>query len=106
MGWPPISPYRINSLVNQAKAARAEEEKTVGEKDVSKDNLKKKICNGNKSNAAGNEKGHLGFVKVNMDGVPIGRKVDLNAHGCYETLAQALEEMFSRSTVTINSIGV
>jgi auxin-responsive protein IAA len=40
-----------------------------------------------------------------MDGVPIGRKVDLNAHACYETLAQALEEMFFRSTTTINSIG-
>ncbi|XP_057981201.1 auxin-responsive protein IAA13-like [Malania oleifera] len=40
------------------------------------------------------EKGHLGFVKVNMDGLPIGRKVHLNAHACYETLAQALEDMF------------
>ena len=105
MGWPPIRAYRMNSLVNQAKAARAEEDKGIGEKDKSKENLKKKICNGNKNNATGNEKGHLGFVKVNMDGVPIGRKVDLNAHACYETLAQALEEMFLRSTTTINSIG-
>ncbi|CAK7327324.1 unnamed protein product [Dovyalis caffra] len=105
VGWPPIRAYRMNSLVNQAKAARAEEDKGIGEKDKSKDNLKKKICNGNKANVTGNEKGHLGFVKVNMDGVPIGRKVDLNAHACYETLAQALEEMFFRSTTTINSIG-
>lgn len=36
------------------------------------------------------------YVKVNMDGVPIGRKVDLNAHDSYEALAQALEEMFQR----------
>ncbi|KAF9673616.1 hypothetical protein SADUNF_Sadunf10G0042600 [Salix dunnii] len=105
VGWPPIRAYRMNSLVNQAKAARAEEDKGIGEKDKSKENLKKKICNGNKNNATGNEKGHLGFVKVNMDGLPIGRKVDLNAHACYETLAQALEEMFLRSTTTINSIG-
>ncbi|KAL9390098.1 hypothetical protein Peur_018703 [Populus x canadensis] len=105
VGWPPIRAYRMNSLVSQAKAARAEEDKGIGEKDKSKENLKKKICNGNKTNATGNEKGHLGFVKVNMDGVPIGRKVDLNAHACYETLAQALEEMFFRSTTTINSIG-
>ncbi|KAJ6903725.1 hypothetical protein NC651_021032 [Populus alba x Populus x berolinensis] len=105
VGWPPIRAYRMNSLVNQAKAARAEEDKGIGEKDISKDNLKKKICNGNKTSAPSNEKGHLGFVKVNMDGIPIGRKVDLNAHACYETLAQALEEMFFRSATTINSIG-
>ncbi|KAK1290548.1 Auxin-responsive protein IAA11 [Acorus calamus] len=37
------------------------------------------------------------FVKVNMDGIPIGRKIDLNAHLCYQTLARALEEMFSIS---------
>uniref|UniRef100_A0A6N2MTS5 Auxin-responsive protein n=1 Tax=Salix viminalis TaxID=40686 RepID=A0A6N2MTS5_SALVM len=95
----------MNSLVNQAKAARSEEDKGIGEKDKSKDNLKKKICNGNKISAPGNEKGHLGFVKVNMDGIPIGRKVDLNAHACYGTLAQALEEMFFRSTTSLNSIG-
>lgn len=105
MGWPPIRAHRINSLVNQAKASRAEEDKAIGEKDKSKDVLKKKICGGNKTNAAGNEKGHLGFVKVNMDGVAIGRKVDLNAHACYETLAQTLEEMFFRSTPTMISIG-
>ena len=105
MGWPPIRAYRMNSLVNQAKAARSEEDKGIGEKDKSKDNLKKKICNGNKISAPGNEKGHLGFVKVNMDGIPIGRKVDLNAHACYGTLAQALEEMFFRSTTSLNSIG-
>ena len=34
------------------------------------------------------------FVKVNMDGVAVGRKVDLNAYSSYERLLQALEEMF------------
>eukprot|EP00252_Welwitschia_mirabilis_P000616 TRINITY_DN10607_c0_g1_i1.p1 TRINITY_DN10607_c0_g1~~TRINITY_DN10607_c0_g1_i1.p1 ORF type:complete len:323 (-),score=29.08 TRINITY_DN10607_c0_g1_i1:472-1440(-) len=38
------------------------------------------------------------YVKVNMDGVPIGRKVDLNAHDSYEALAFALEDMFQCST--------
>lgn len=95
----------MNSLVNQAKAPRSEEERVATEKDKSKDGSKKKICNGNKTNSIFNEKGHLGFVKVNMDGVPIGRKVDLNAHASYETLAQTLEEMFFSSTTTIHSIG-
>lgn len=34
------------------------------------------------------------YVKVNMDGIPIGRKVDLNIYRCYESLLAALEEMF------------
>ncbi|KAH7429061.1 hypothetical protein KP509_09G028900 [Ceratopteris richardii] len=34
------------------------------------------------------------FVKVNMDGMTVGRKVDLHAHESYEGLLQALEEMF------------
>ncbi|KAH7423496.1 hypothetical protein KP509_12G058100 [Ceratopteris richardii] len=37
------------------------------------------------------------FVKVNMDGITVGRKVDLNAYSSYESLLQALEEMFQPS---------
>ncbi|XP_022138631.1 auxin-responsive protein IAA13-like, partial [Momordica charantia] len=96
VGWPPIRTYRMNSLVNQAKTARAEEEDVVCEekKDQSKDSVKNKTC----CDVEG--KGNLGFVKVNVDGVVIGRKVDLNAHSCYETLALMLEDMFFRSAGT------
>jgi auxin-responsive protein IAA len=94
----------MNSLVNQAKSQRGDqEEKVVDEKDKSKDPSKKKIYT--KADTAAKEKGHLGFVKVNMDGIPIGRKVNLNAHSCYETLAQMLEDMFFMSTTTVNSRG-
>ncbi|XP_038995642.1 auxin-responsive protein IAA12-like isoform X2 [Hibiscus syriacus] len=85
VGWPPIRAYRVNSFVNQAKTQRGDEE------------VKPKYDLKKKHNFNGNEKGHLGFVKVNMDGIPIGRKVDLNSHSSYETLAQALEDMFLRS---------
>ncbi|OAE25364.1 hypothetical protein AXG93_4620s1790 [Marchantia polymorpha subsp. ruderalis] len=34
------------------------------------------------------------FVKVHMDGVPIGRKVDLRTNSSYEKLSQMLDEMF------------
>lgn len=34
------------------------------------------------------------FVKINMDGVPIGRKVDLKAHGSYGKLAAAVDHLF------------
>ncbi|MCO5562782.1 hypothetical protein L7F22_016414 [Adiantum nelumboides] len=38
------------------------------------------------------------FVKVNMDGITVGRKVDLNTYTSYESLLLALEEMFQPST--------
>ncbi|XP_058115542.1 auxin-responsive protein IAA9-like isoform X2 [Magnolia sinica] len=34
------------------------------------------------------------YVKVKMDGMAIGRKVDLSLHDSYQTLTQALERMF------------
>lgn len=34
------------------------------------------------------------FVKINMDGIPIGRKVDLSAYDSYEKLASAVNELF------------
>ncbi|XVF15242.1 hypothetical protein REPUB_Repub09cG0133900 [Reevesia pubescens] len=37
-----------------------------------------------------------------MDGIPIGKKVDLNAHSSYESLAQALEDMFLRSPSSVS----
>ncbi|XP_043721864.1 auxin-responsive protein IAA12-like isoform X2 [Telopea speciosissima] len=108
VGWPPIRAYRMNSLVSQLKAPSSEEEeRMIPENNRSKDALAKGTNNGNtKSKSNVQEKGRLPsslFVKVNMDGVPIGRKVDLNAHNCYETLAQALEEMFHKPTTTVNT---
>ncbi|XP_022153649.1 auxin-responsive protein IAA26-like [Momordica charantia] len=34
------------------------------------------------------------FVKINMDGVPIGRKIDLNAYDSYDKLSSAVDELF------------
>lgn len=36
------------------------------------------------------------FVKIYMDGVPFGRKVDLKTNNSYEKLYPALEEMFQQ----------
>ncbi|PON38178.1 AUX/IAA protein [Parasponia andersonii] len=107
VGWPPIRASRMHSLANQAKTSRAaEEDNLIGEKEKSKDALKKKTNDGRKTNiVAVKEQGHLGFVKVNIDGIAIGRKVDLNAHSCYETLAQILEDMFFRPNINVNLHG-
>jgi len=34
------------------------------------------------------------FVKINMDGVPIGRKIDINAYESYEKLSSAVDDLF------------
>ncbi|XP_062108963.1 auxin-responsive protein IAA13-like [Humulus lupulus] len=105
VGWPPI---RASRLHNQAKTSRAaEDEKVMGDKEKSKEALKKKtndVGNG-KANLAVKEQGHLGYVKVNIDGIAIGRKVDLSAHSCYETLSQTLVDMFFRPNLTVNLNG-
>ncbi|KAK6929704.1 AUX/IAA domain [Dillenia turbinata] len=106
VGWPPIRAYRMNSLVNQSKASTTEEDKPVNDTNKNKDTVKEKMQESGKkaTDDTAKEKGHFGFVKVTMDGVPIGRKIDLNAHACYETLAQAVEDMFLSSTTSITSI--
>lgn len=82
VGWPPLRTYRINSLVNQSKSSPAED-------DIQKDTTK----NGVKNNDASFVKSPM-LVKVTMDGVIIGRKIDLNALDSYEALAKTLEPMF------------
>ncbi|KAH7291531.1 hypothetical protein KP509_29G020600 [Ceratopteris richardii] len=67
VGWPPVRSYR-RSAINSGRSRSAGTEMDA--------------------NAAL-------YVKVNMAGIPIGRKVDLNAYRNYEELLSALEEMFS-----------
>ncbi|XP_027342045.1 auxin-responsive protein IAA26 isoform X2 [Abrus precatorius] len=81
VGWPPIRSFRKN-LASSSSASKAPPEsqheqhnKVAGKKPV--DNYGKGL-----------------FVKINMDGVPIGRKVDLNAYDSYESLSSAVDELF------------
>ncbi|KAM1122455.1 hypothetical protein ACFX2I_004005 [Malus domestica] len=101
VGWPPIRAYRMNSLVLQAKSSSTEGLNSVNEKSEYKTGAEKVNNGGHKSNGnakeIGQQRGSL-FVKVNMDGIPIGRKVNLSAHSSYEALAQKLEDMFGPST--------
>ncbi|KAE8684598.1 Auxin-responsive protein IAA11 [Hibiscus syriacus] len=100
-GWPPIRAYRMNSMVNQAKASVTE-----GFNSTTTENCRKETSmvenstigsyhsSGSNTNASRTSL----FVKVKMDGIPIGRKVDLNAPESYEKLAKTLEEMFLETT--------
>lgn len=101
VGWPPLRAYRINSLVNQAKNRKSGDEKDL----LRSNGVAEKIHDGKNMSATDTEKGPLGFVKVYMDGVLIGRKVDLNAHSCYGTLALMLEDMFFKPAGSAPSSG-
>ncbi|XP_068665800.1 auxin-responsive protein IAA12-like [Aristolochia californica] len=103
VGWPPIRAYRMNSLVNQAKALS--EDTAAGNDDNSKKNAinSNNKINNNTSNIREKGLGKSLFVKVNMDGIPIGRKVDLSAHASYQSLAQTLENMFYKPTTKSQS---
>ncbi|KAL6214474.1 hypothetical protein ACLB2K_013908 [Fragaria x ananassa] len=95
VGWPPIRTYRMNSLVHQAKSSATEV--VNSEKGECKIVLGKAKIGGQENNGNAKERPRLTsslFVKVNMDGSPIGRKVNLTAHSSYEALAQTLEDMF------------
>lgn len=102
VGWPPIRAYRMSTLVSQAKNSSIQEDKGVGG-DEKNENSKKKINHGsNKNDTYTKDRFHPWFVKVNMDGLQIGRKVDLNAHMSYEMLAKTLEHMFFNPALNIH----
>lgn len=84
MGWPPIRSSRRNLASKQA----CESPKPSAEAG-STDNHTSSV----EAAASGNGKGL--FVKVNMDGVPIGRKVDLKAYDSYAKLSSAVDELFT-----------
>ncbi|KAH9619511.1 hypothetical protein KSS87_017183 [Heliosperma pusillum] len=82
VGWPPIRSFRKNLASSSSGKSSAEPPQTViPSKPV---NEKQPTENSNKGL----------FVKINMDGVPIGRKVDLNAHNCYDSLSSAIDMLF------------
>ncbi|KAL8104840.1 hypothetical protein AgCh_028855 [Apium graveolens] len=102
VGWPPIRTYRMNNIINQTKSSNGDqEEKEMDVNDTSKISSKK-LNHGRDDNDTTKERGLVKFVKVNMDGLQIGRKVDLSVHACYETLARTIEEMFFKSSTTMN----
>lgn len=108
MGWPPIRASRISTLANQAKPHSVEGFKAEAGKNKNK-HTESGTPNGVGDKHKANEKSRNSrnslYVKVNMDGVLIGRKVNLSAYSSYETLAQKVENMFLDPTALANSTG-
>lgn len=82
VGWPPIRSFRKN-LASGSSSKLATDSTDVSPNQVS----------GEKNNTENRPRNM--FVKINMDGIPIGRKVDLKAYDSYEKLSYAVDELFS-----------
>jgi len=81
VGWPPVRSFRRNlGSSRQSPQSSSAHHQDGGVK-------------GGDSGTGGAHKGGL-FVKINMDGVPIGRKVDLRAYGGYAELSAAVGKLF------------
>lgn len=78
MGWPPLRSFRKNL----ATIKPFPEAETQNGKHVTK------VVEATTIPAKGL------FVKINMDGIPIGRKVDLNTYDSYEKLSSAVDKLF------------
>ncbi|KAK1266311.1 Auxin-responsive protein IAA26 [Acorus gramineus] len=77
VGWPPIRSFRRNITGSSSKVAPPISQNGDSKSVEKVENSKKGL-----------------FVKINMDGVPIGRKVDLKAYDSYEKLSVAVDELF------------
>ncbi|XP_047958286.1 auxin-responsive protein IAA2-like [Salvia hispanica] len=74
VGWPPLRSFRKNIASKPASDSP----------DVAPSKVSNSVENGSRTP----------FVKINMDGIPIGRKIDLKAYHSYEKLSYAVDELF------------
>ncbi|KAK1360213.1 Auxin-responsive protein [Heracleum sosnowskyi] len=83
VGWPPIRSFRKNiasSTSSKLKVEPKQQNVAPPQKSASVKQVEN-CCKGL-------------FVKINMDGVPIGRKVDLKTYDSYDKLSCSVDELF------------
>ncbi|MQM06544.1 hypothetical protein Taro_039367 [Colocasia esculenta] len=85
VGWPPVRAFRKNLVAPLVHPNP--------EMDVKKDLKKTKPSEEDMAPLKPHTKSNL-FVKVNMEGYNVGRKIDLMAHSSYQSLSCALQKMF------------
>ncbi|KAI3822033.1 hypothetical protein L1987_09614 [Smallanthus sonchifolius] len=81
VGWPPVRTSRKNIMTSSNST------KVVA--------LPAKVpADGSGDKKTSSDQEDSLYVKINMDGVAIGRKVDLKAYDTYEKLSSAVDELF------------
>lgn len=85
VGWPPVCTFRKNLSTTSTRPAYSE--------DLSKaEPCSEEEDHGN-TGVSGQERPAM-FVKVNLEGYAVGRKIDIKAHHSYTSLSSALQSMF------------
>ncbi|XP_048594869.1 auxin-responsive protein IAA26-like [Brassica napus] len=82
VGWPPVRSFRKN-LATTSSSKLVNESSHIGQINKNGDGVKQV-----------EPKREGMFVKINMDSVPIGRKIDLNAYNSYEQLSFGVDKLF------------
>ncbi|CAE5959973.1 unnamed protein product [Arabidopsis arenosa] len=87
VGWPPVRSFRKN-LANGSSSKLGNDSTTSNGVF-----LKNQKCDDDVKTMEPKRQEGM-FVKINMYGVPIGRKVDLSAHNSYEQLSFTVDKLF------------
>ncbi|KAK8965765.1 Auxin-responsive protein IAA25 [Platanthera guangdongensis] len=85
VGWPPVCSFRRNMVSSQAGRPEAEDERKAKRAKIGEE----EAFNGCDLEAKG-----AMFVKVNMEGYAVGRKIDLSSHVSYDSLSDSLRKLF------------
>ena len=87
VGWPPVRSFRKN--LGSGSSSKLGNDSTTSNGVT----LKNQKCDDAAKTTEPKRQGGM-FVKINMYGVPIGRKVDLSAHNSYEQLSFTVDKLF------------
>ncbi|XP_010462034.1 PREDICTED: auxin-responsive protein IAA18-like [Camelina sativa] len=85
VGWPPVRSFRKNLASGSSSK--------LGNNSTTSNDVALKNQNDDVKTVEPKRQGGM-FVKINMYGVPIGRKVDLSAHDSYEQLSFTVDKLF------------
>lgn len=80
VGWPPVRSFRRN-LANASSSKQSLEQQQQNDDEASCDKAKQ-TCK------------RSPLIKINMDGIPIGRKINLSAYDSYQKLSSAVQDLF------------
>ncbi|KAM0946421.1 putative transcription factor interactor and regulator AUX-IAA family [Dioscorea sansibarensis] len=101
VGWPPVRTFRRN-LAGSSQATKQEMESEKESKKAKSLMEMEKVAN-NINHVQSNKP--TMFVKVNMEGYAVGRKIDLKAHDSYDSLSKSLQKMF-QNFLSVNIQGI
>ncbi|KAJ6805813.1 auxin-responsive protein IAA25-like isoform X1 [Iris pallida] len=87
VGWPPVRAFRRNIVGSQTTRPEMNGEKEAKKPKVSREEE-------DTARVAAEARATL-FVKVNMEGFAVGRKINLKAHHSYDSLSRTLQKMFN-----------